>query len=263
MDSKHWFARICGSLLMAVLGAILFNAIRGPYTNSGFAEIVDRFFSVILTYELYVNLSETIMRFGAGYLIAIALGTALGISMGRSLQIERIFSIPVHILRPIPSAAIIPLAIVLFKSSTGDLMKISIVIYGVFWPVLLQVMQGCKDIDTLLIESGKTLGKSKKQIFIGIILPATTPSIMTGARIGLAIGLLLTVTTEMIAPGKSIGLGYLIIDFERSFKYPEMLAVITIVGLLGWIFDLCFRIIEKKLLHWHHGRKELRDAIIS
>ncbi len=243
-----------GWVILFLLSLVLLDALNEPYAKSTIAENTRRFFSVFLTAELYRNILQTLYRFFVGFGLAVSIGAITGLAMGRLKMVESILSPPVHALRPIPSAAVVPLAILLFRGNTGDLMKIVVIFYGVFWPVLIQVYQGCKDIDERMVESGRTLGKSRWAIFTGVILPASFPAIMTGARVGLAIGLLLAVTVEIIATGETFGLGYLIIDYERSFKWPQMLGVIVMVGVIGWVLDFVFRYIEKSVLSWHHGR---------
>ena len=140
--------------------------------------------------------------------------------MGRSRRIALLLNPIAEILRPIPSAAIIPVAILFL--GIDERMKIAVVVFGSTLPILLNTIYGVRSVDLLLIDTGRTFNLSRLAFLRKIVIPAALPSIATGLRISLAISLILTITVEMIA-GNS-GLGFLILDYERSFRYAGVYA---------------------------------------
>jgi NitT/TauT family transport system permease protein len=248
---KQLLLSLLGGVLASVVASFVFYLMQKQEGRPIFDVLID-FFSALLNFnELWIRgLLITLLRFLAGFAIALCLGVILGLGMGRFEAIERIFKVLVNVLRPIPSAAVIPLAMIIFPL-TGNPIKIFIIAYGALWPMLYSVYKGAQDIDAMLVDTGRTLGKSEKDIFIDIVFPATLPAIMTGARVGLGIGLLLAVTAEMLSMGDQTGIGYLIIDYERSFKFPAMFAAVILLGIVGWVLDIIFGWLEDKILYWH------------
>jgi sulfonate transport system permease protein len=239
--------------LSAIIGLLL-AAIIDKYEGTPFLAKSGDFATFFISPTLWQGMMHTLVNFIVGFSIALLLGTILGMAMGRVPSIEAVFHIPVHFLRPIPSAAVIPLALLVF-TYTGNSMKTFVIAFGALWPILMNVFQASKNVDPLLIDTGRTLGKSRAAVFWYITFRMSLEGVMTGARIGFAIALLLAVTTEMIVTGDPRGIGYVILDSERSFHYPEMLAGIVTLGLMGWMLDAIFERIDRRVLFWHHGHR--------
>lgn len=246
------WAWTAGAFTVMVLVGVFQNLVAARLQGTPPMQFAEAVGKALFTEELWKALGSTLFRFSIGFSMALVAASILGIAMGRVKRVEDFFSVGVNVLRPIPSAAIIPFAMFIFAYG-GISMKLFVIIYGVFWPILLQVWQGAKDIDPILLATGKTLGKRRFKMFIQIIVPATLPSIMVGARVGLGVGLLLAVTTEILIASDP-GIGYLILDYERSFKYAPMVGAIILLGLVGWVLDFIFVKIERWCLPWHHGR---------
>jgi ABC-type nitrate/sulfonate/bicarbonate transport system permease component len=194
----------------------------------------------------------TALRFLSGYVAAAFIGISLGFFMGRYRLLSSTFGPLVEVIRPIPSAALIPLAILFL--GIQDEMKIAIVTVGSLWPILLNTWDGVREVDPLLIDTGRTLGLRPWQIDLKLVFPATLPFVFAGLRISLAVALLLALTVEMIS-GDS-GLGYIVIDSERSFGYPAMYAGILLCGIMGLISNYIFEQIQDRVLFWSNRHLE-------
>ncbi len=155
----------------------------------------------------------------------------------------------IELLRPMPSVAIIPVAILLL--GIGDGMIVSVTVYASLWPILINTIDGVRNIDPTLIDTGRTFGLSRWRILWQIILPGASPYIVTGLRIGLSIALILVTTAEMIAG--SNGLGFFILDEERAMNSANMYAGIVVVALLGYALNRLFLMIESRAMKWRHG----------
>jgi ABC-type nitrate/sulfonate/bicarbonate transport system permease component len=185
-------------------------------------------------------------RIFAGFFLAIALAVPLGLMMGTVRFIYRLLEPLTEFLRPIPSSAYIPLAILFL--GIGEEMKIFIVFLACFFPILLNTYGGVRSIDPVLIDTGRTFGLSRVKALRQIILPAALPSVLTGMRISLGIALIVVVIAEMIA-GNS-GIGYFILDRQRVFRIQEMFAGIFTLGILGYVLNFIFLRIEAYFLRW-------------
>jgi ABC-type nitrate/sulfonate/bicarbonate transport system permease component len=169
--------------------------------------------------------------------------------MGRSQKIYYLLEPLTEMLRPIPSAAIIPIAILFL--GIDDSMKIFVVAYACLWPVLINSIDGVRSIDPVLIETGKTFDLSKWRFLCSIVIPAASPHFITGMRISLAIALILSITVEMIAGNN--GIGFHILDSERSFRFNEMYAGIFLIGIIGYSVNLVFVKLSDRVMRWHKG----------
>lgn len=194
-------------------------------------------------------LAETLARFLAGYAIAVALAIGTGLLMGYFAAVHDLLNLLVELIRPIPKAALVP-PLMLFLGY-GDTMKVVIVALAVFFPVLLNTVQGVRGVDPVLVHTGRTFGISAARIVWKILLPAAMPSILAGMHISLGIGLILVVIAELIGGGS--GLGSEIIAMQRSFRVREMYAWVAVLAVTGYALNLVFHWGCRRILHWHRG----------
>lgn len=195
------------------------------------------------------HLAITVGRFLEGYLLSAAIGVALGIILGYFRLIYELFETLIEFLRPMPSVAIIPVAILML--GIGDSMIVAVTVYATVWPVLINTIDGVRHIEQVLIQTGRTFGLTRFKILWQVILPAASPYIVTGLRIGLSIALILVTTAEMVAGSK--GLGFFILDEERSMNSGNMYAGIILVAALGYALNRLFLALEARALKWRHG----------
>lgn len=188
----------------------------------------------------------TLGRIFAGFALAAAIAVPLGLLMGSIPLVYRLLEPATELIRPIPSSAYIPVAI-LFLGIDNE-MKVFVIVIACLFPILLNTYDGVRGIDPVLIDTGRTFGLSRAKALWQIVLPAALPNILTGMRISLGIALIVAVVAEMIA-GNS-GIGYFILDMQRIFRVPEMFAGIFTLGVLGFAINFIFLKIEGRLLHW-------------
>ena len=191
----------------------------------------------------------TLGRFAEAYLLSAALAVILGVTLGYFRFLHSLLATSIELLRPMPSVAIIPVAILLL--GLGDGMIVSVAVYASVWPILINTIDGVHNIDRTLIDTGRTFGLSRWRILRQIILPGASPYIFTGLRIGLSIALILVTTAEMIAGSK--GLGFFILDEERTMNSANMYAGIVVVALLGYALNWLFLLLESHAMKWRHG----------
>ncbi|HEX3972802.1 MAG TPA: ABC transporter permease [Stellaceae bacterium] len=198
--------------------------------------------------SLLKQLLPSVTRIFVGFFIATMIAVPLGLLMGSVPFIYRLLEPLTEFLRPIPSSAYIPIAILFLGIDNG--MKIFIVVLGCFFPILLNTYGGVRSIDPILTDTGRTFGLSRAKALWQIVLPAALPSVLTGMRISLGIALIVVVIAEMIA-GNS-GIGYFILDRQRVFRVPEMFAGIFTLGVLGYLINFAFLQVEHHFLRWRN-----------
>jgi NitT/TauT family transport system permease protein len=206
--------------------------------------------------ELAEHAATTIRVWGQGFALAVVLGTALGLLMGLLRPIGVTLSTTVELLRPMPSVAIIPIAILTF--GLEDPMKRFVTMYAATWPILINTLYGVRSVDPILIDSARTFRFSGWRRALRVILPAASPYIATGLRLGAGIALILVVTSELVASRS--GLGYFVAQSQLSYRIPEMYAGILSIGVVGYLLNLSFETVESRALNWHRRMTARAEA---
>jgi ABC-type nitrate/sulfonate/bicarbonate transport system permease component len=130
-------------------------------------------------------------------------------------------------------------------------MRIAVVAFGVVFPVLVNSMDGVRAASPELRETAWLLRLRGAERILRVDLPAALPSIFAGLRIAVSIGLVMVVVSEFVGGGD--GLGRYILVEQSQFNVPEMYAGILFLGLLGFVLNGVFRLVERRALFWHHG----------
>jgi ABC-type nitrate/sulfonate/bicarbonate transport system permease component len=218
------------------------NAILVPPPTA----IAEKTVDLILSGSALEPLASTLSLLAIAYFSASAVAILFGLAMGRYPALYNLFEPVVEVVRPLPKPALLPPLILLL--GLGNAMKLTIVGLAVFFPVLINTIQGVRGVDPVLINTARTFGKGSHAIISKIVLPAAIPLILVGMRISLAFGLILVVMTEMVSG--TGGLGFVIIDMQRSFKVQEMYAWVVILAALGYALNLVFVKTERYLTRW-------------
>lgn len=208
--------------------------------------------TIIATAAFVEPLAATLYLLFIAYFGASALAIALGLVMGRFRAVYNLFEPLVELLRPLPKPALLP-PLILFLG-LGDLMKSVVVGLAVFFPVLINTIQGVQGVDPVLINTARTFGYGRLAVLRKVILPAALPLIFAGLRVSLALGLILVVIAEMLAG--TGGLGYLILDMQRTFRVQDMYAWLAILAVLGYALNALFLALEHRLIHWAGARPD-------
>ena len=212
-------------------------------------------FDLTLT-AFWVAVGETLLAWFIGLLAAVLLALVLGLVIGMSPFLRRATNSTIEFLRPIPSVALIPLAVLLFGTKIES--SLMLIIYACFWQVLIQVLYGVADVDNVAMQTARSYGFSRFQRIRDVIFPTMLPYLMTGIRLGAAVALILAITAELIIG--SPGLGKEIQLAQSGGAIAGMYALIVATGLLGVVINLCMRVVEKRVLSWHAS---VRGEIIA
>ncbi|HKQ09503.1 MAG TPA: ABC transporter permease [Blastocatellia bacterium] len=198
--------------------------------------------------ELGSNLGVSLTRSAAGFILTSFIALPLGVAMARSALFFNLVEPLVEMIRPMPGAAIIPAALVLF--GLGEPAKLIVIVIGSFGPLLVATYDSIRRVDPILLDTARMLHLSPSQSLTHIILPAASPEILSGARTTLAYAYILTVTVEMIFG--TDGLGHFLIDMQRSINYPEMYLGIFASAMAGYLLYRLFLLWERAFLRWHY-----------
>lgn len=181
-------------------------------------------------------LSATAFTLGSaalGLLLASTLGIAAGIALGLSQRAARLSFLSIEVFRPVPSVALIPLAMLVF--GFGLRMEFSIVAFACFWPMLLLSQAAVQQVEPRLLEVSRVLGLSPLQRAVKIILPAIAPRLFVALRLGVAVALVVAVTVEIAA--NPHGMGYAMMIAQQSMNPGLMLAWLLWISVVGFAIN--------------------------
>ena len=160
-------------------------------------------------------------------------------------------------MRAIPPPVLVPIFMLFL--GIGDTMKIIVIAFGCMWPILLNTVEGVRAVDSVLSETARTYGITGAARLRHLVLPGASPQMFAGLRQALSVAIILMVISELF--GASKGLGAAVVQAQRSFAITDMWAGMLLLGLLGFLLAMLFRIVENRQLAWYHGlRRAQRDT---
>jgi ABC-type nitrate/sulfonate/bicarbonate transport system permease component len=198
----------------------------------------------------------SLYRLALGICASVILGVAAGVVIGRLRWLRELLEPLLEFFRAIPPPVLIPVVMLLLGIT--DTMKVVVIVSGAIWPILLNTIEGVRATDSVLIETADSFRITRWERLWLLVLPAASPRIMTGVRQGLSVALILMVISEMFA--SSSGLGYRIAYFQRNYLIAEMWSGILLLGLIGVFLAVAFGLVERRVLRWYHGMKEVTRA---
>ncbi|MEU4330490.1 ABC transporter permease [Nonomuraea dietziae] len=193
----------------------------------------------------------TLTNWALGLLASVAIAVPLGVLLGSVPPVERATRPLLEFLRPIPSVAIIPLAILLIP--VDSMMKVSVIVYASLWPVLINTLYGMHDVDPLAKESLRSFGFGTLDVLRRVSLPSAAPFMLTGVRIAAGIALILAVSAELLAGGTG-GIGVFVLQAGSGNRTDLILAATFWAGIIGMVANVLLVAAERRLFHWHQAR---------
>jgi ABC-type nitrate/sulfonate/bicarbonate transport system permease component len=219
-----------------------------PAMTTTFQEL----WSMMHTREFWTAFGQTVRGWALGLGIATALAVPIGILLGSSQFALRAFRIPIEFLRPIPSAALIPLLFLTLGTTLKS--EVFLATFGAFWPLLVQTIYGVRDVDPVALDTARSFGVGRFERLYRIKLPSAIPYIATGLRISSAVALILAFTAELFMG--TGGLGQIMNVSESFGLVVQVYALALATGFLGLAIYVVFAAIERRALRWHPSQRE-------
>jgi ABC-type nitrate/sulfonate/bicarbonate transport system permease component len=194
---------------------------------------------------------QTVRGWALGLAVATVLAVPLGIILGSSDFLSSAFRVPIEFLRPIPSAALIPLLFLTLGTRLRS--EVFLAAFGAFWPLLVQTMYGVRDVDPVAIDTARSFGMSRLERLYRITLPSAVPYIATGLRIASSVSLILAFTAELFMglPGLGQELNVASQNGDTLLIYVTAVAV----AFLGLAIHLLSTGFERRALRWHPSQR--------
>jgi NitT/TauT family transport system permease protein len=172
-------------------------------------------------------------RLGMGMLIAIAIGVPVGILIGRSKLFGETTHLPFQMLRMVSPLSWEPIAVIAFAH--WDRAIIFLIAIGAVWPVMFATAAGVAKIDPAWIKVARNLGAKSRHLVTQVIWPAIAYDALTGIRLAVGVAWIVLIPAEFF--GTKSGIGYTIEDARENLFYDQMMGMIVVIGVIGYVLD--------------------------
>jgi len=215
------------------------------------------FWNALASGALWSAVWATLTGWFWSMLIVSVLAVIVGSALASSDIANRSAASVIEVFKAIPAIAILPIVILVLGSTMQ--MKIFLICFGAFWPLVIQVIYGVRSIDPVVLDTARALGVRGIRRFLVVVIPSAAPFVATGLRIASASALILAIVSEIVGGAEGIGRNILISQNGGVSAYPTMYAYILVAGLLGIVLTGAFFLIERFAMHWHESQRNIRS----
>ena len=249
---KSWRSKVLWEIWLPVLLLVVWwvaSANSASFYFPPLETILTEFKALWIFQNVPTEIVPSLIRLSAGFAIAVVGGVAFGLLLGSIRWLEEAVRPIIEFMRATPGVAVLP--IMMLVLGIGTSMKIAIIGLVASWPILLNTIDGVRSVEPVLRDVSTSYRLSSWDRVRYIILPNAAPQIFAGARTALAIAVVAMVISEMVGtPG---GIGYFILNSQREFNIPAMWTGIIALGIVGYLLNKLFGLVENLVLSWHKG----------
>ncbi|MEM7209942.1 MAG: ABC transporter permease [Pseudomonadota bacterium] len=235
-----------GSLSYAPATGLQMEPIWLPSPESVVTRLIDVAQNGYQNVGLGENLFWSLVRVVIGFLLGCLFGIPLGFAMGLNGWLRGWFDPIVEFMRPVPPLALIPLIILWF--GIWEKGKISLLFLAALWIMTIAARAGVSGVNISKVHAAYSLGASKFQLLVKVILPNSLPEIFTGARVAMGVCWGTVVAAELVAAEK--GAGKMIIAASKFQQTDIVIMGIILIGIIGYCIDILMRMAENWLVPW-------------
>ncbi len=196
---------------------------------------------------LLTDFLVTVWRTVQAFLIAALVGMPLGIALGSNEKAYRSVEFLIDFFRSTPSSALIPLFLMIFGVS--DINKVAIAAFGALLIVIFNSAYGVMNARKQRVMAAKVMGASRWQVFKDVLFWESLQPSFVGLRSAVSMALVIVIVAEMFI-GSDSGLGHRIINTQQVMNVRDMYAAILAAGALGYVLNILFLVLEKRIIHW-------------
>jgi ABC-type nitrate/sulfonate/bicarbonate transport system permease component len=211
------------------------------------ADVLDRFLDPKWLARLMGALGQSLVQLGLGFGLTLLVAVPLGVIIGRSVTLTRMFGPVINAIYAIPPVAFVPFLIVWFGLFLEA--RVALVFLMSVFDVLVLMIAGARDVRRSLVDVGRAFGASHRQRLRLIVLPALLPFFFAALRVGSARAINGMITAELFFA--AVNLGAIMKRATQNFDSATVLAVVILVCVLGLIAQSAITLLERRVLHWH------------
>ena len=224
-------------VILALWALLSYGGLVRPFFLPSPSTVAEALYSMFVEENFLADVWASTYRIVVGFLIASLFAVPLGIAIGSFRAAQAFFEPPIAAVRYMPASAFIPLLIIWF--GLADTEKIAVIFIGVFFPLTLMVADVSANVAKELLNIASTLGATRRQVFLRVLLPACWPGVVDNLRIGIGWAWTYLIVAELVAA--STGIGHVILTASRFVETEKIVAGILTIGALGLATDAFFR----------------------
>lgn len=228
---------LAGLMLLWWLGVKVFGEADGLSSRFSLAATASSLWELLGRSELYLHIAVSLKRIFVGLFLALLIGVPLGLLVGSSRNLEAATTPAFQFLRMISPLSWMPIVVMLM--GVGDQPIYFLLAFAAVWPIVLNTAAGVRQLDPRWLQLSKSLSATRWETLRRVIIPGVVGHVLTGVRLAIGILWIVLVPCEML--GVSAGLGYYILDTRDRLAYSELMAMVVVIGLLGFALDALAR----------------------
>jgi nitrate/nitrite transport system permease protein len=182
---------------------------------------------------LFWHILTSLSRVGIGFSLAAIAGVLIGAFIGTIGWVRKGFDPLIQVLRTVPPLAWLPISLAMLREAQPS--ALFVIFITSIWPIVINTAVGVRNIPSDYVNVARVLQLNPVEYFFKIMLPAATPHIFTGLRIGVGMSWLAIVASEMLLGG--VGIGFFIWDQYNSSRMSDIIVALVYVGLVGYVLD--------------------------
>ncbi|GGF11847.1 ABC transporter permease [Subtercola lobariae] len=242
-------------LIIPVIGVTawwILSAQKPSFYFPSLATIWDRFVHTWLLGGATAEIWPTLSSLFLGYAAATLVGITLGVVFALLPSVNRFFAPLLEFVRAVPGLALIPLFVIAL--GVGIETKIGLVIFGAVWPILLNTVDGIRSQDLTIRDTVFSYRLRFRDRLFRVVLPSASPQIMAGMKVSLSISVIVVIATEMVVSIN--GIGNFLLKAQAGFDLTGMWSGLILMGIIGYLLNVIFELVERRVLRWHRAMYE-------
>jgi len=200
-------------------------------------------FNLVTSSDLTTHALVSLKRVLVGLVLALLIGVPVGLLVGRSRFAEAATTPSFQFLRMISPLSWMPIAVMVF--GVGDAPIYFLLAFAAVWPILLNTAAGVRQLDPHWLLLSRSLAATPWETLTRVVVPGVLAHVLTGVRLAIGICWIVLVPCEML--GVSAGLGYFILDTRDRLAYPELMATVIAIGVIGYALDALARAVVARV----------------
>ena len=247
MPKSPALARLGVIFLLFAIWEIGVRLFGDPLFFSPPSRVVAALVVILGTKPILVAFATTFWELVAAFLLSVAIGLPVGLVLGLHPFSRRAFYPMILLLYALPLATILPLVVLAF--GIGPASKIAFGVGHGAFPIIVSVVAGVQNIKPSLIAAARSMGASRRQILLSVVLPHAVPSFFTGIRLATAAVLLGVLLAELYV--SQAGVGYFTSQFTDAFEPSKLFAIIGVLAAIAVMLNALCGWAERYFTRWH------------
>ena len=233
-------------MILASLEALVRSGVYSGFFLPAPSAVAISLVQMLANGSIVTELGATMSRILLGLFFGAGIGVTLGLAMGTSRRMRRIIDPIVAAIHPIPRLAFFPLLIVVLGVGEGS--KLAAVSLGAFFPMLLNTVAGVRGMNPVHLEIASSYGASRRQMFTHVLLPGSTPLMLTGLRLSANVAFHATIGVEMV--GSRNGIGAMLWLSWQTFRIDHLYAILVVIAAIGIGLATVIRWVTQRSAPW-------------